>query len=301
MRLRHIEVFHAVFSSGSVSNAAKILNVSQPSVSKVLHHAEDQLGYQLFERIKGKLIPTQEAHVLFNEVSKVNSSIEQLRRLSENLGNKKRGNIRIVSTPALSLQILPIAMAEFLKSNPDIIFDVETLHYNESVSALTEQRADVGLVFEPMERPGIRTQVLGHGEFVCLAPKDYPLPQQESLNLSDLADCNVIRLNTKGPLGRLFNTRLGAFSTELNVIATVETYSVARSMAELGMGIAIIDELTAKAGAQHPDTKLYKLTPSLDYTVGAISLESVPLSLTVKAFLETLEKVIQQHTNGKQD
>lgn len=295
MRLRHIEVFHAVFSSGSVSNAAKLLNVSQPSVSKVLHHAEDQLGYQLFERIKGKLVPTQEAHVLFNEVAKVNNGIEQLRRLSENLGNKKKGNIRIASTPALSLQILPMAMAEFSKSHPDIIFDVETLHYHESIMAINEQRADIGLVFEPLERPGIRTQVLGRGEFVCLAPKKYALPQKESLSLDELRHCNIIRLNSKGPLGHLFTRRLGAFPAELNVIATVETYLVARAMAELGMGVAIIDELTAKAGAAHPDTTLYKLTPSLGYTVGAISFESTPLSLTVKAFLQTLEGIIRQH------
>ena len=47
MRLRHIEVFHAVYSSGSVTAAARMLNVSQPSVSKVLAHAEQQLGYPL--------------------------------------------------------------------------------------------------------------------------------------------------------------------------------------------------------------------------------------------------------------
>lgn len=299
MRLRHIEVFHAVFSSGSVSSAAKILNVSQPSVSKVLHHAEDQLGYKLFERIKGKLVPTQEAHVLFNEVSKVNSSIEQLRRLSENLGNKKKGNIRIASTPALSLQILPIAMAEFSKSHPDILFDIETLHYHEIITALSEQRTDIGLVFEPFDRPGIRSQVLGHGEFVCVAPKKYALPQKESLSLDDLQNYDIIRLNSKGPLGRLFTARLGTFPSELNVIATVETYSVARSMAELGMGVAIIDELTAKAGDKHPDTTLYRLTPRLAYTFGAISFESAPLSLSAKAFLQTLERVIHQYLAGK--
>jgi len=45
MRLRQIEVFHAVYSSGSITGAAALLNVSQPSVSKVLAHAEQQLGY----------------------------------------------------------------------------------------------------------------------------------------------------------------------------------------------------------------------------------------------------------------
>ena len=53
MRLRHIEIFHAIYTTGSITNAAKLLHVSQPSVSKVLSHAEYQLGFKLFERIKG--------------------------------------------------------------------------------------------------------------------------------------------------------------------------------------------------------------------------------------------------------
>ena len=61
MRLRHIEIFHAIYTTGSITNAAKILHVSQPSVSKVLSHAEMQLGFNLFDRVKGRLIPTEEA------------------------------------------------------------------------------------------------------------------------------------------------------------------------------------------------------------------------------------------------
>jgi len=65
MRLRQIEVFHAIYTSGSMTNAARLLNVSQPSVSKVLAHAEQQLGYALFDRVKGKLVATPEADRLF--------------------------------------------------------------------------------------------------------------------------------------------------------------------------------------------------------------------------------------------
>ena len=61
MRLRHIEVFHAIMQAGSVSGAAQLLHISQPAVTKVLQHAELQLGLQLFDRVRGKLVPTPEA------------------------------------------------------------------------------------------------------------------------------------------------------------------------------------------------------------------------------------------------
>ena len=100
MRLRQIEVFHAIYTSGSMTNAAKLLNVSQPSVSKVLAHAEQQLGYPLFDRVKGKLVATPEADRLFGLVSNVFDHVEQLRRVAVNLRASDVGKIRIAATPA---------------------------------------------------------------------------------------------------------------------------------------------------------------------------------------------------------
>ena len=61
MRLRHIEVFHAIMQAGTISGAAQLLHISQPAVTKVLQHCELQLGMALFDRVRGKLYPTPEA------------------------------------------------------------------------------------------------------------------------------------------------------------------------------------------------------------------------------------------------
>lgn len=71
MRFRQIEVFHAVYTHGSISAAARVLGVSQPSVSKTLRHAEDNLGFQLFQLARGRLIPTDEAHALIREAGDI--------------------------------------------------------------------------------------------------------------------------------------------------------------------------------------------------------------------------------------
>ncbi len=55
MRLRHIEVFHAIMQAGTISGAAQLLHISQPAVTKVLQHCELQLGMPLFDRVRGKL------------------------------------------------------------------------------------------------------------------------------------------------------------------------------------------------------------------------------------------------------
>ena len=71
MRLRHIELFHAVLTTGSLTGAAHLLNISQPAASKALQHAEHQLGFALFARVRGRLEPTRNAQMLRPRVDRI--------------------------------------------------------------------------------------------------------------------------------------------------------------------------------------------------------------------------------------
>lgn len=98
MRLRHIEIFQAIRQAGSISGAAQLLHVSQPAVTKVLQHAEQQLGFALFLRVRGKLQATPEALELEREVDKVSESLQGVRRLAQSLRRKPGHNLRIGAT-----------------------------------------------------------------------------------------------------------------------------------------------------------------------------------------------------------
>ena len=101
MKLRHIEIFHAVYVNGSVSAAARALNVSQPSVSKTLRHAESLLGFQLFQRTKGRLVATEDAHALFSEVSEIQDRVYALREAGRNLKRGAGAMLRLTALPSL--------------------------------------------------------------------------------------------------------------------------------------------------------------------------------------------------------
>ena len=70
MNFRHIEIFFAVMTCGTVTEAARQLGVSQPSVTTTIQQAERKLGIQLFRRESGRLLPTQEAMTLFEEAER---------------------------------------------------------------------------------------------------------------------------------------------------------------------------------------------------------------------------------------
>ena len=76
MRLRQIEVFRAVMLTGTVSEAARLLHVSQPVVTRVLQHAEASLGFRLFDRQRGRLQPTPEAQALYGRSEEHTSELQ---------------------------------------------------------------------------------------------------------------------------------------------------------------------------------------------------------------------------------
>jgi len=293
MRLRQIEVFHAVYTNGSITNAAAALNVSQPSVSKVLAHAEQQLGYRLFDRIKGKLIPTPEAHQLFGHVREVYDDVDRLRHVAVNLKAASGGRIRVASTPAFGLEILPRAVATFRQEHADAIFEIETLHLDTIRDALLESRIDIGLAFDPDKRPGIRRTKLATAGFFVLAREASQFPGKSVLNVEDLADQPFIGLNRRGPLGQMLADQLASSGFRPNVIAWSETYHVARALVAAGAGITIADEITARS-AIGGDVAMWPLDPPLSFDISLMRRTEASLSLGTRRFAKHLGKVVQQ-------
>ena len=223
MRLRQIEVFHAVYSSGSMTNAAALLNVSHPAVSKVLAHAEQQLGYRLFDRVKGKLVPTPEAHQLFQHAKLVYKDVDRLRHVATNIRNNRAGRIRVAGTPVFGLEVLPRAVASFQQTNPDVAFEIETLNLDELNGALLESRIDIGFALNAEPNPGITEQRLASGRFVVLAPDDGTFGDRSEMTIADLAEYPFIALHSRGPLERTLFDYINASKKELNAIILGDT------------------------------------------------------------------------------
>src|SRR5437773_445025 len=115
MRLRHIEVFQAVMETGSMSAAARLIHLTQSAVSRSVANAELQLGYPLFHRVGGRLVPTTEGLALFEESSAIFERLESLKRTAHNLKSGEQGLLRIAAIPAVCHKLLtdddPLYMA----------------------------------------------------------------------------------------------------------------------------------------------------------------------------------------------
>ena len=300
MRLRHIEVFHAIYTTGSITSAAEALHVSQPSVSKVLQHAEMQLGFELFSRVKGKLVPTPEAEALIVEVDKVYQQINTLKKSARNLRGNASGKINLSVVPALGLNVLPLAIKRFHEQHPDIVFNVHTKHFDDVYSALMEHEIDIGLLFNPAELPGLRGIDIGSAELLCVhTPGEFG--KKQCLSIGDLAGKEFISIVDSGPLGEIVDKEILSRGETLESRIQVQTYYVAKNLVGYGLGVSVVDEFTANA--EGPGSfEATAFNPPISFNIKGFYLESRPLSVVCQAFLECFKEVfIEQGGNSHSD
>ncbi len=290
MRLRHIEVFHAVYVTGSITNAANFLHVSQPSVSKVLAHAELQLGFALFQRIKGRLSPTVEAQQLFGEVDKVYKQIRSVRNSVENLKKGKTGCINVGLTPALGFDILPKAVAQYKDNHPGVKINILTIHNNEVLQGLLEHTIDFALMFSPPSLPGVEQQFICESQLVMMYPNQYFPTQPKKITLNQLEGHEVIGIWDSGPLGDLIWHRLAEDNVPINTNIKVKTYFLAARLVAQNIGICIIDEFSAR-GNISDNVSIATIEPTLSFKLKALYLDNHKPSQIATGLLDTIESV----------
>lgn len=294
MNLRHIEVFHSVYVNGSVSAAARALAVSQPSVSNVLRHAETRLGFPLFKRARGRLVPTDDAHILFREVAEIYDRVGSLRQTSKNLAHASDGFIRISVLPGFGMGVAPSAVAEFRISNPKISFDIQTLHHADIPRMLQERHCDFAIGYDAPGHQKLDYKEIGRSELVLLFRRSEIPDPPARLSLDVLKGRNFISLAHSGPLGTLFNREVARQNLDITETVTISTMYVAAALVREGVGVAIVDDITARA-CVGDDLDYRPLQPALSFGVYCISLADRPLARQTQAFIHLLSRRMATH------
>lgn len=284
MKLRHIEIFHAVYVNRTVSAAARALNVSQPAVTKTLKHAEQLLGFALFDRRGGRLVPTDDAHAIFAEVAQIHTQVASLRQTTRNLRHGT-GSLRVSVLPSLALDVLPRAVAMFSRQHPEVHFDLQTVHHDGIARVLYEREADIVVAFKGPPGLPLISEWLGEGELGLLyRPADLP-DAPPRIPLEMVRDRRFISLIESGPIGELLRGELDRTNIELHEAASARTFYIGSALVREGLGMAVLDNFTAQA-ATSEEVAFRPLKPALAFDVYAMTLESRPFSHGAREFLD---------------
>ncbi|OBU86481.1 LysR family transcriptional regulator [Chromobacterium subtsugae] len=249
VNLRHIEVFRAVMTSGSVSGAARLLHTSQPTVSRELARCEQLLGLALFERSRGRLRPTQQALQLFAEVERSFIGLERIVGSAAAIRQFAGGQLAIACLPVFAQTLLPAACADFVAGFPDVGIDISPQESPWLEDWLAAQRFDLGLTEQQQAPAGCQTQTLWQGDEVCVLPAGHPLAAKRRLEAADFAGLSFISLAASDSYRQQVDAWFARERVSRRMQLSSHSAASVCAMVRLGLGVAIVNPLTALAEA----------------------------------------------------
>ena len=286
---RHIEVFFHVYNEGSLTRAARALNVSQPLISKTLAYTEHKLKLKLFVRHARKLSPTPEADILFKHAAEANEQILKFNNIADNLVSDPTSTINIGCTPSLGLGLLPELINNYLKKNPGTKFNIVNLQSMELEDQLKELTFDLVICFNPNESELFNKVTLFSGSLVLIAPI-HNAPKNDIFKLASINNEPFIKIKNlqTGKAQNNLDEILKKKNIDVNWIAETETIQVAKAMVERGSGYAVIDDFSAAIyGAE---ISIHQLEPNISYEICMINNKEKPLSVSAQSFINYLAR-----------
>ncbi|MCR5945994.1 LysR family transcriptional regulator [Salmonella enterica subsp. houtenae] len=290
VNLRHIEIFHAVMTAGNLTEAARLLHTSQPTVSRELARFEKVLGLTLFERTRGRLHPTVQGLRLFEEVQRSWYGLDRIVSAAESLREFRQGELSIACLPVFSQSFLPPLLPPFLARYPDVSLNIVPQESPLLEEWLSAQRHDLGLT-ETLHAPAgtTRSELLTLNE-VCVLPCDHPLAAKTVLTPDDFQGENFISLSRRDSYRQLLDTLFAEQQVKRRMV--VETHSAASvcAMVLAGAGVSIVNPLTALDYAASGVT-VRRFSIDVPFTISLIR----PLHRPTSALVDAFSKHLQTH------
>lgn len=288
VNLRHIEIFHAIMTAGNLTEAARMLNTSQPTVSRELARFEQVLGLKLFERSRGRLHPTVQGLRLFEEVQRSWYGLDRIVSAAESLREFRQGELSIVCLPVFSQSFLPSLLQPFLARYPQVNIQIVPQESPLLEEWLSAQRHDLGIT-ETLHTPAgtERTPLLTLNE-VCVLPQGHPLAAKSVLTPQDFQGENYISLSLTDSYRQLLDALFLEHQVKRRMV--VETHSAASvcAMVRAGVGISVVNPLTALDYATS-GVVVRRFSLDVPFTVSLIRPLHRPTSTLVDTFTTHLQ------------
>jgi len=283
--LKSLECFRTIIDAGSVTAAGKRLNLTQPAVSRLLGLLECRIGVELFNRRNGRLIPTDEALVLYKEVDIALQSIERVSELAKNLCNANFGELTIVAPPSFAEGILSDVISRFLTEHPNLRIRLDSQSVEKARDMVALRAVDCGFIKLPADYPGISCTPMTRSRTVCALSVRHPLSKKKTINVKDLQNEPLILLG-KGRVSRLqIDQAFREAVVKMNVRVETHTVGAACAIARHGIGIAIVNEMLA---LQYVDREivLREFSPRIDHEYAFMTSMETPMNRVTRRFFE---------------
>jgi DNA-binding transcriptional LysR family regulator len=294
---RMMEAFNAVMEAGSVSAAARCLGVSQPAVSRLLKQFEDELGFALFHRAKGKLTPTPEAHRLSIDVGNALDGIDRVRRSAEDVRRHGVGQLRLGVTPMLYDAVLRHLLPGFLGEHPQLVLTMETGLTDMMVDWLLRDQVDLAFASMLENHPGLETIPLIETHSVVLMPPGHALTAKRSIGVEDLAGMPLITMTRRYPSRHRIEQMFRRAGVPMRLRAETNLSGTICDLVRMGHGVAILNGLSWGGGSSG-DLEARPLVPRLANRYGVLHLADRGFSRPAQLLITAIRAHLAQRMSS---
>jgi DNA-binding transcriptional LysR family regulator len=274
LRLRQLEVFRAVMANGTVTAAARAL--------------ERSIGLPLFQRVRGRLLPTPEAEGLYQEVDRVFRSVAVVEKYAHDLKEAQSGVLTLACTPSLAAGFLAEAIAAFRGQHPRVQVWLQITTTRGVVDLAQTRQIDLGAIYTPANEAGLAVEPLFTTALVCVLWPEHPLAARTSIAPRDLQAHPLILNVRNDPMLALLEAAFQPLELRRHVMIGTNQTATACALAEAGAGVAIVEPISIDK--LYPGLVQRPFRPRVAVTPRLVFSELQPLSHLSRHFVQHVKR-----------
>ncbi len=296
MNQRQLEAFRATVRCGSITEAARMMHISQPSVSRLISDLERSVGFALFVRVGRGLTLTVEGRNFYQGVEGLFFGIDRLEELAKSIRSSQGGTISIGTIQSIATIELPKAVSRVYRKNPDIRFSIHSRNTPAILDAVQMRQIDLGIVGREPDYDGVDVLFQFSAPYVCLIPEDHPLAGEFGpLDLNVLADSETF-VTFGGAYPDTMMSISSALSQKLQNRSrlTAANMPVAAALVREAGVLAIADPFSAEQAVRMGGVVFRPVVQNLTYFVTVIASGRQQLSRRALEFVDLLADQLQK-------
>lgn len=285
MEIRTLRYFLTVVREESITKAAEVLHITQPTLSRQLSQMEEEIGVKLFHRGTRKISLTNEGILLRRRAEEILQLVDKTEKELVEQEEQVEGKVSIGCGEIASVQLLPELFRSFRGKYPCVSFDIFTAAADLVKEQMDRGLLDLGLLLEPVDMGKydfIRLDIKEN--WIVLMRPDDPLAAKTCITAKDLSSQPLIlprRMQVRNELASWF----GDYYEGLDVVFTSNLNTNSAIMVESGLAYSIVVEGAVSFWDQAKMT--YRpLAPSLTATSVLAWKRGQPFSLAATKFIE---------------
>lgn len=283
--------------------AAEHLGVSQPAISNLLSQLERRTKFKLFERRRGRLVPTPEAAVLFEEIDTIVRGLDHVNQAVADLQNRTAGQLQVATNHAMAFGFIPGEIAVFCEKRPNLTLAVQSQYSGKIQEWVAAGLYEIGICERPILHEGLEERRFTF-ETLCAIPEGAGLAEDAPVTPSALDDYPFIIMGADHMVTRRTREAFHSNGAHFRVRGHTDLFRNALNLVKQGLGAAMIDPFTL-ASDDGQGYVLRRLEPTVHLDIVIVTRRDRPISVVGQEFLDQIipqmEKIAIDETQDRID